>query len=141
MKNRIVNHIGNRGIALGMLGVLWILTGAGVAFAPLKRAELIDERLPVWVRVILWAGPGVLALVAVGKRRFDADAWGWLIVPAAIRFASFLFGWVCSLFGWQTFAYPDGWRGATTIAVFVVFIRVCAAGLDRPRPDLYRSEA
>lgn len=137
MKQRIVNHIGNRGIALAMLGVLWILTAVGIAIEPLKRTQILDERLPVWLRVCLWGLPGLLALAACVWRKLDADAWGWLIVPAAIRFASFFAGWVASLVGWESFAYPEGWRGATTIAVFVVFIKTCAAGLDRP-PHAHR---
>lgn len=134
MKQRIVNHIGNRGIALAMLGALWIFTALGIALEPLKRTALLDERFPVWLRVCLWGGPGLLALAACYWRKLDTDAWGWLIVPALIRFVSFLFGWLCSLVGWETFAYPEGWRGATSIAVFVVFIKTCAAGLDRPAP-------
>lgn len=125
-------HIGNRGIALAMLGILWILTAIGIALEPLHRSALLEERLPVWVRVAMWGLPGVLALLAVGWRKLDADAWGWLIAPAAVRFVSFFFGWICSLIGWDAFSFPQGWRGATAIAVFVVFIRVCAAGLDRP---------
>jgi hypothetical protein len=134
MTGRITARFGNRGVALAMLGVLWLFTAVGVAVAPLRRTTLLDERLPVWLRVCLWGLPGLLALAAAIWRRFDTDAWGWLIVPAAIRFTSFLFGWLCSLIGWHAFAYPDGWRGATTIAVFVVFIKTCAAGLDRPAP-------
>lgn len=146
VRKRIVAHTGNRGIALAMLGILWILTAVGIAFEPLRRAALLHELLPVWVRVVLWGGPGVLALLASVWRKLDVDAWGWLIVPAVVTFTSFFFGWICSLLvriaGWRwldTWAYPSGWRGATTIAVFVVLIRVCAAGLDRPAPT-YRPE-
>ena len=135
MKQRIVNRIGNRGLALGLLGVLWILMALGVAIAPMRRDELLDEHfLPVWARAALWAVPGVMALIAVHWRRFDPDAWGWLIVPAAVRFVAFLVGWVSYLVGYEPWAYRDGWRGATTIAVFVVFIRICAAGLGRQDP-------
>lgn len=135
MKQRLVNHIGNRGIALGLLGILWILMAVGVAVAPMRREELLDEHyLPTWVRAAMWAGPGVVALIAIRWKKYDPDAWGWLIVPAAMRFFSFLVGWVSFLVGYEPFAYPDGWRGATTIAVFVVFIRICAAGLGRQDP-------
>lgn len=131
---RLAARIGNRGVALGMLGVLWILFAVGLAVAPLKRTTLLDERLPVWIRIGLWGLPGVLALVASVRTKYDADAWGWLCVPVAIRFVSYLVGWISSLLGIESLAFADGWRGATTIAVFVVFIRVCAAGLDRPPP-------
>jgi hypothetical protein len=137
MKRMLVNRIGNRGLALGLLGVLWILMALGVAIAPLRREELLDEHLlPVWARAALWAGPGFLALAALHWRKFDASAWGWLMVPAAVRFLSYLIGWVSYLAGYEEFAYRDGWRGATTIAVFVVFIRICAAGLGRQDPQV-----
>lgn len=132
MKQRFANHVGNRGSALALLGVLWILTGVGLVVAPLDRAQLIDERLPVWFRAVLWIGPGALAVIASGWRRFDADAWGWLMVPAVVRFVSFFAGWICSLIGYERWAYPDGWRGATTLAIFIAFLSVCARGLDRP---------
>lgn len=147
MKQRIVKRLGNRGVALAMLGMLWIFTAIGIAVSPLKRSTLLDERLPVWVRVCLWGIPGLLALVASIRQKYDATAWGLLMVPVSVRFASFLIGWLASLAldvtGWPPlveWSYPDGWRGATTIAIFVVFIRVCAAGLDRLPPAL-RPEA
>lgn len=131
MPKRLLKHAGNRGVALAMLGALWVLMGVGVAVAPLHRPKLLDERFPIWLRACLWGLPGLLALVASMKKKLDADAWGWLMVPVAVRFASFGFGWAASLAGWEKFAYPDGWRGATTIAVFAVFIKACAGGLDR----------
>jgi hypothetical protein len=138
MPKRLLKIAGNRGVALGMLGVLWILTAVGIAVAPLKRPQLLDDWLPLWLRVALWGLPGALAVVASLWRRLDADAWGWLMVPVVIRFVSYLAGWIFSLVGWERFAYPDGWRGATSIAIFMVFIKACAAGLDRP---LVKTEA
>lgn len=140
MPKRLLKN--NRGVALAMLGALWMVTGIGVGVQPLKRRELLEEAyLPVWLRVVLWCAPGLFALVAAGWRKFDADAWGWLMVPVAIRFVSFLFGWLCSLAGWERFAYPDGWRGATAIGIFVVFITACARGLDRaPREGTWTGD-
>jgi len=132
MPKRLLKRAGNRGLALAMLGVLWVLTGVGIGVAPLKRSHLLDENLlPIWARALLWGLPGILAIVASQWRKLDADAWGWLMVPVVVRFVSFLIGWVCSLIGIESLAYPDGWRGATAIAIFVVFIKACAAGLDR----------
>lgn len=135
MPKRLLKHAGNRGVALAMLGILWILTAVGICLAPLKRSPLMDEQLPVWIRAALWGLPGGLAVAASVYRKLDADAWGWLMVPVLVRFTSYFAGWVCHLAGWHQFAYPDGWRGATTIAIFLVFIRACAAGLDRPQRE------
>lgn len=143
MKQRIAKRLGNRGIALALLGTLWLLTSVGLIVAPLKRSTLLDERLPLWIRVPLWCIPGFLAIAASVRQKYDATAWGLLMVPVSVRFVSYLAGWLVSLAlditGWPPLAkwsYPDGWRGATAIAVFVVFIRVCAAGLDRLPPAL-----
>jgi predicted membrane channel-forming protein YqfA (hemolysin III family) len=137
----IRKRAGYRGAALLLIGILWCLTGAGVIVAPLKRAELIDESLPIQLRIFLWMGPGLLALVAAVWRKYDPLAWGWLIVPAVVRFVSFTFGWFCSLVGWERWSYPEGWRGATSTAVFVALLIVCAKGLDRPLAPATPSEA
>lgn len=139
MPKRLLKHAGNRGVALAMLGVLWVLMAVGAAVSPLRRDQLLDEHfIPVWGRALLWGAPGLLAIAAAWWKKLDTDAWGWLMVPVVVRFVSFGFGWLCSIFapllgwGWmRDFYYPDGWRGCTSIAVFTVFIRVCAAGLDR----------
>jgi hypothetical protein len=132
MPKRLLKHAGNRGVALAMLGGLWILTAVGLLVSPLKRPQLFDERFPLPLRIALWGLPGILAVVASLWRKYDATAWGCLIVPVVVRFLSYLAGWICYLAGWDQFAYPDGWRGATTIAIFLVFIKACAGGLDRP---------
>lgn len=131
MPKRLLKHAGNRGVALALLGALWILTAVGLTISPLHRPALLDELFPSWLRVCLWGLPGLLAIVASMRRSLDADAWGWLMVPVVVRFVSFAFGWFCSFIGWERFSYPDGWRGATTIAIFLVFITACARGLDR----------
>lgn len=132
MPKRLYYRAGNRGVALGTLGVLWLLTAIGTGVAPLKRRELLDEHfIPIWARVALWGLPGLLAVTAAFWKKFDADAWGWLMVPVIVRFISYLVGWIASIVGWEAYSYPDGWRGCTSIAIFVVFIRACAAGLDR----------
>lgn len=131
MPKRLLKRAGNRGVALAMLGLLWILVAVGLAASPLKRPQLLEDRLPLWIRVVLWGLPGILAVVASIWRKLDADGWGWLMVPVMVRFLSYFAGWIFYLIGWDRFAYPDGWRGATTIAVFVVLIKACAAGLDR----------
>lgn len=138
---RFTRDTGYRGAALALLGVLWCLTGVGMIAAPLKRQQLIDESIPLWLRIPLWLGPGLLAVAAAVWRKHDASAWGWLIVPAVVRFVSFLFGWLCSLFGWERWAYPEGWRGSISTAVFVALLIVCAKGLDRPVAPATPSEA
>jgi hypothetical protein len=127
MHTRVTSHVGNRGIVLGMLGILWILTAVGVLTATTVRPEILHERLPIWLRVAIWTGPGLLALVATVWRRWDELAWGLLIIPPAERLLSYGVAWV-------TDAYPPAWRSVLVYLVVVVLINRCAAGLDRAAP-------
>lgn len=124
---RFFRYVGNRGIVLGMLGVIWLLTGIGQALDPTRQLGLIHERIPQWGQFVLWFAPGFVAILAVGIKKLDEWAWMLLIAPIAVRFFSFMAGWI---FG----TYSSGWRGATVYAATALLVNRCAAGLDRPAP-------
>lgn len=127
MIKRAFGYVGNRGIVLGMLGLIWSLTAVGVAVDPVRDPGLLHTQLPNPVSYALWAIPGFVAVLSVAVRRLDAWAWALLIAPVAVRFLSYLTG-----FAFNT--YPDGWRGAAVYMGTAVLINRCAAGLDRPAP-------
>lgn len=127
MRARFKRHVGNRGIVLGMLGMLWVLTAIGIRTSGTARPEILHERLPTWIRVLIWALPGLLALTATVWRRWDELAWGLLIIPPAERLLSYGAAWV-------TDAYPPAWRSVLVYLGVVVLINRCAAGLDRAAP-------
>jgi hypothetical protein len=124
---RLFAYIGNRGIVLSMLGVIWTVTAIGLYVDPYKRPGLPDDILPIPVRIALWAVAGVVAVVATWWRRLDEYAWGLLIVAPSMRLLSYGYGWI---FG----TFPPGWRSVLVYAATVLLVNRCAAGLDRPAP-------
>lgn len=124
---RVYRRIGNRGIVLSILGLLWIVTGVGVAVQPLNRAGLPDDIFPVWLRAAIWITSGAVALVATWKRRWDETAWGLLILPLSMRLLSYGYGWIFN-------TYPPAWRSVFVYAAMALLVNRCAAGLDRPGP-------
>lgn len=125
MRARVTAWIGNRGVVLALLGLIWIVLGTTVSEH--HHPTLIHEKLPLWGAVLIWSAPGTVALVAAFVRRMDPTAWGLLIIGPTVRWVSY--GW-----GWITSAYPDGWRGLLVWSAVAVLVNRCAAGLDRPAP-------
>lgn len=126
MRRRVVARVGNRGIVLGLLGLIWVVLGTTVSEH--TYPTLIHEKMPLWSAVLIWSVPGALALVATVRHTLDPTAWGLLIVGPAVRLVSY--GW-----GWVTSTYPDGWRGLLVWAAVAVLVNRCAAGLDRAPLD------
>lgn len=126
----------HRRAALGLLGLLWLLTALGILLATAEPNRLIPhERLPVGVRVAVWAVPGVVAWVAVLWRQLDTAAWVALCFPPLERFASFTWAWIDSLTDWWLWDHSPGigtaWRSALVYLTIIVYTIICAAGLDR----------
>lgn len=126
-RRKIFGYVGNRGIVLGTLGIIWMLSAIGIALEPVRPEGLLDSHIPIPVRFCLWFIPGFVAVLAMGLRKMDEWAWMFLILPVVIRFFVFIVGWV-------TGSYPPGWRGALVYAASVLLVNRCAAGLDRPAP-------
>lgn len=124
---RMFQYVGNRGIVLGTLGMIWVLTALGTALEPTKIEGVLDNRIPVPVRFCMWFIPGFVAVLAMGVKKLDEWAWMLLVVPIVVRFFSFAVGWALG-------TYPPGWRGAMVYAATVLLVNRCAAGLDRPAP-------
>jgi hypothetical protein len=123
MRALIRTTVGNRGVVLAVLGLIWVILGTTVSEH--ERPTLIHERMPLWSAVLIWSVPGAFAIIATVRHRMDPTAWGLLIIGPTVRLVSY--GW-----GWVTGAYPDGWRGLVVWAAVVVLVNRCAAGLDRP---------
>ncbi|HEX6514801.1 MAG TPA: hypothetical protein VF049_04460 [Nocardioidaceae bacterium] len=124
-------RFGYRGRALTLVGLVWILIGAAVILHPYEHLApriLLHEHIPVPVRVVLWVGAGVCALVTSwwppGADRFGFMA---LVIPAAIRAGSY--GWTAFL-GFVThnqLGNHNAWIPAAAWAVIVAFVQLLAA--------------
>lgn len=116
---------GTRAQVLFALGLIWALTAIGILTSPGTRNLAIPhERLPLWLRFLVWAVPAAVALTAVWWRRIDPTAWGLLWVPPAERCASFLIAWLFM-------GYGPGWRSVLVYGAIIFLINRCAKGLDR----------
>lgn len=124
---RLYFRAGNRGIVLSLLGFIWLLTAVGLIADPLKRPGVPDDVFPVWFRVAIWTSAGIVALVATWWKKWDAFAWGMLILPLGMRLLSYLYGWISG-------SFPPGWRSVCVYAATALLVNRCAKGLDRPAP-------
>lgn len=124
---RVFAYVGNRGIVLGTLGLIWMLSAIGLVLEPREVEGLIHEKIPLQGSFALWFIPGFIAVLAMGVKKLDEWAWMLLILPVVVRFFSYIVGWISG-------SYPPGWRGAMVYAATVLLVNRCAAGLDRPAP-------
>lgn len=124
---RVFAFVGNRGIVLGTLGMIWMLSAIGLVVEPRQQAGLIHEQIPLPAGFAMWFIPGFLAVLAMGVKQLDEWAWMLLITPVVVRFLSYAVAWVSG-------TYPPGWRGGMVYAATVLLVNRCAAGLDRPAP-------
>jgi len=124
---RIVRHVGNRGLVLMTLGIIWTLTGYGRLTNPPREVGLPHERVNAWGLAALWALPGLFAIVAAIWRKLDATGWGLLSVPPGGMLLSYVAGFIFA-------GYRGPWLGACIYAAVVLLINRCAAGLDRSAP-------
>lgn len=134
-------YIGNRGVVLFTLGLMWFVYGIGV-LRDEAVTDLPEDWFPYQVRGGWWLVTGLLAMACAvkphrrnGELRDDATAWGLLMIPVAIRWFAFLITWIMDIVNagrWQD--YPHPWRGVIIFTAFIVLIDRCAAGLDRLPP-------
>jgi hypothetical protein len=125
MRRVLKTSVGNRGVVLALLGLIWMVLGTTVSEH--SRPTLIHEKFPLWAAVLIWSVPGAFAVLAAIRHKLDPTAWGLLVIGPTVRAVSY--GW-----GWATNAYPDGWRGLLVWAAVWLLVNRCAAGLDRPAP-------
>lgn len=140
MLRRLSGRYGRRGTWLIVLGVVWILFGAGVLLDPTApRSWVAYEYVPDWFEAGCWWLTGSLA-VWQGFRGPERPDWVGhvaLYVMPAIRVISFALSWVLWLgssilspdhvIGW-----PGGWYAALVWSLVSVMLRLIA---DWPNPS------
>jgi hypothetical protein len=87
---RVVRYIGFRGAALILFALSYIGIGIGIIGNPQTDSGLVHTMLPIWLRVSLWCGSGLIALAAaVVCPRWQSIGFGVLFLPPAQRALSY----------------------------------------------------
>lgn len=129
--------LGRRGGVLLTIGVAWTLQGVsiGVVGDPAwpDDAALLHLAVPVPIRISLWVGTGVLAILGATVNRPRWERWGYmaLVLMPMERAASFTWAWVTWLIATDV-GYERGWVAALSWAVTVLLI-VIISGWEEPR--------
>ena len=141
-------RIGRRGAILLLLGTLWIVQGLAIATAPGSREPgaytLLHEQLPTAVRVTLWCGTGLVAVLFAFRPHpaGDGPGFGALIVQPVVRFGSFFYGAVAQAIPGGSPGYPRGLIGAATWATIAALVILIARWLtEKPRTGPASSDA
>lgn len=116
---QLPRRIGRRGIFLLLLGALWILMAASVIANSSQinpDDAIVYERLPVWLRIALWVGSGIVMIIA-GLSPAKHQTWGF-VIAAIMPFQRVVSG------AWSVIAYfvpgpPTG--RLTSIATFGIW--------------------
>jgi hypothetical protein len=76
-------RFGYRGIALTLFALAFVGIGLGTPYSPPAPPELLYSLIPIWVRVVVWIGCGVVAFVGAVSRRDEWQSWGFavLLIP------------------------------------------------------------
>lgn len=118
-------RLGRRGAMLLMMGTAYLFIGAGEPFREVATYPgAWHQYLPIWLRVSIWAVPGVLAVVAATRRRWRTDAVGWfsLFIAPFIRSVSY----ATSFAVWVV----TGGRDGSWVAIFAAVIYGCFMGMS-----------
>src|SRR5688572_24936293 len=91
MLERIRRHLGYRGTALLFLGVVWFAVGSRILQGDTDPAHKLPiEYLPVEVRAgIWWVAAAVAVMAAVWPSEKTRMGYAALVIPAALRAASY----------------------------------------------------
>src|SRR5213075_214976 len=68
-------RFGFRGLALILFGTMYVLIGVGVIFNHMRVPGVLYTYLPVWLRVCVWAGSGLLAIVGAVRPGLGEKHW------------------------------------------------------------------
>lgn len=105
-----LDRLGVKRAALLTIGFAWMGEALSIIDGSSDAAVQADPNLlhlsfPLWVRVAIWGGSGLVVLLCVplyrrivgGVAWFSAAAWFFAVLPLAERAASFWGGWITSL--------------------------------------------
>jgi hypothetical protein len=90
--------IGYQGTDLLYFGLMYQIFGLAVILDPQRNPMLFHTHLPVWLRVFIWSGAGVFAVVAAFTHRrwprMSRIGFAALVFGPAERFTSYATGMI-----------------------------------------------
>lgn len=131
-------HVGNRGVAAFILGLIWSLIGLSMLLDPGAQRVLPDSILPLWVRALFWIGPGVYAMAwtiaTPVVRTDDHNLWGLLMIGPVVRFVTFVAAGIIDVFNLAHEDFDGLSIGILLWLAVIALVWTCAVGLDRLPP-------
>lgn len=123
MRQIIHRHIGVRAEGMILAAGLWGLIGIGTLTGQsLDRPGAWHALLPTGIRVTLWLGAAIAALITACSVRWSPLGLGLLTVAPMIYLVSYLSAWVLELIPGPPPGDPGGWYRASIYAVLVAFV-------------------
>jgi hypothetical protein len=113
MRQLIHRHIGVRAEGMILVAAVWSLIGLGVATgqAP-EHTGAWHTLLPVWLRVLLWWLPALVALVVAPSARWSPTGLALLTVAPMLHLVSYVSAWVSEVIPGPPPGDPGGWYRA-----------------------------
>jgi hypothetical protein len=78
-----------RGLTLLMFGLMFVVLGIAVVVNPMFDPNLFHTWLPMWFRVTVWSGAGLVAIVAAWFKQWEFLGFAALFIGPFERFISF----------------------------------------------------
>jgi hypothetical protein len=120
--------LGYRGSVLLVMGLIWLMLGAGKFLSPPSPNEALlpTHYVPHQILAGLWCVTGVAATVCAFRTRAEGDAFGWiaLYVMPALLTVSYSIAWIQAIFDLGGMAL--GWLGAAVYFALAVIVLICA---------------
>lgn len=136
---KVIDKYGPRRSFLAVLGSVWVLMGVSILIAEppeFPMPGVPHTYVPAWIRFLLWAISGVVAVLASVWGEEDGDskaqALGFvaLYVMPAERTLSYFVAWVVSLGILPGGGLSRGWILALQYLAYVLIIYICAGWQD-----------
>lgn len=124
MRHLIHRHIGVRAEGMILAAGIWMLIGLGVAVgvAPDGSGAAFHTTLPIPVRVGLWCGAALIAVITAPLERWSNLGLALLTVAPFIRFCSYLWAWVIDVVPGPPPGDPRGWYSALFYGLMLAFV-------------------
>ena len=117
-------RLGRRGSALLVLGLIWVLRGAGVLTTRDRVGPpppYLHEQLTHGPLSAIWMTTGALALLAAWRTHPGKDAFGFaaLVVPPILHVVSYAWGWL-------TLVTRHGEGSASSLSSALIWLSIVA---------------